>query len=311
MTTKNKLKYISPAKEGYENLGVEILDLHKITGDISRGIEEVKESIKGLDPSLNSEIIETLREHGDDIATLKTNVVDINNEIEKIRDNHINTGFENISVNKEYQYDIDGRIIKEISTGDIERVIEYKYNDIDLITDEIIYENGIEVGRKEYQYNLDGDVYKIKSTNADMVNLAVMDYAIKDVEGRLKELERVMNVGHGSDIANIYKILSDLSVQVEVVTSLLPDNITSLVDIPRLIERIDELENRVNRQHVKFRFVVIGGKTEYEIPSNITDDSSVYLEGLLLDYGDDYVIENGYMIFNIPLIDGFEVQCKY
>lgn len=311
MATTNKLKYISPAKEGYEDLGVEILDLHKSTDKNAEDINLIKESVKNIDTSSNSEIVNRIVNNENNILGLQGDVANINETIESLSNNHINTGYENVSINKEYIYDVEGKVIKEIFTGDMNRYIIYNYNENDLVESEIIYENGIEIGRKVYKYNSNDDVYRVVSSNGDSVNIAVMDYAIKNVTKRLEQIESNLKIGPNSDIDKIYKILQDMGVQIEIVTSLLPENITSLVDIPRLLDRMDMLEEKVNRQHIKFKFTIIGGKETYVIPKEVTEDTSIFLEGLLLDYGDDYIIENETITFNIPLIDGFEVQCKY
>lgn len=310
MTTKNKLKYINAAKDGYGDLGVEILSLHNDVDTVLHSIEEIKDTISSIDPSVDKELNSKVENVEIEVNKLKSNVEVIEESIKNLHDNHINTGFEKLSINKEYKYDVEGRLIEEISTGDSITVTKYLY-DKDTITSEIIYENGVEVGRKDYIYNSNGDIYKVRSTNGDVINIATMEYVIKDVEARLNRIESKLQIGDNSEISNINKTLEEVNIKVELLEKLLPENVTSLVEIPELIKKVELLEEKVNRSHTKYRFIVYSYENKYEIPEEVDKNSSIFLEGLLLDYGDDYTIQDGFIIFNIPLIDEFEVQCKY
>lgn len=315
-STRNKLKYISPAKEEFSNLGAEIIHIHEQNETNSSEISKLQDKVDNLDPSSNVEINNRLNKIDGEIVEVKDDIETLEKKVGNLSDNNMNTGYEKVSINKEYEYDGDGRIVKEISTGDVERVVVYTYNTDDVVTSEVIYEKGEEVGRKEYYYNLDGDIYKVKSTNGDTVNIAVMEFALKELGDRLEKIENsdlvsLSQVLSGEDAKKLIKAVQDLSVKVSAVDNLLPENITSLIEIPRIVERLDELEKKVNRQHVKHKFIVYSYTNQYEIPADVSEESSVFLEGLLLDYGDDYTIEDGFMTFNIQLIDGFEVQCKY
>jgi hypothetical protein len=47
------------------------------------------------------------------------------------------------------------------------------------------------------------------------------------------------------------------------------------------------------------------------MPNTVPDTASIYLEGLLLNGGDDYIRGTDNITFLVPLVDDFTITCKY
>lgn len=311
MRTSNKLEYISSALKEYKNLRAEVLAIHE-------KIKENKNAIDSIDNiDINVEEVEALvKEIKESISQNSDDIIDIIKRIENISDNAIRTGFENLSINRKYTYDSKGRIVKETLTGDSNKIIKYEYDNLGNVIEENIFEGEERVGGKKYIYDDDYNIVDVISDNADVVNIAVMDYALKDLDQRLKRIENndiisLNSVLNAESATRLINKVNEMSILVDSLVGILPDDLTNMGIIPDILERLNYLESVVSGEYNMYSFVVKSNISKYALPDYITNRATVYMEGLLLERGDDYDIEKGHIIFYIPLIDEFEVLIKH
>jgi hypothetical protein len=120
----------------------------------------------------------------------------------------------------------------------------------------------------------------------------------------------VAEVLTGDTAEVLVQTMQDLVARVANLEYMLPGNVANIADIPYIMSKLNEFDYKLNNRTV-YEFDITTDTLEYYIPADITPTSEVYLDGLLLNYGEDYTITTGKMIFSIPLIDGLTVTIKY
>lgn len=312
MSTLNKLKYIKATSDKYSNLYEELIDLENTIKTLSgkgTNIEDVNSAITSLKSITN--ILTT------EVNGAKATYGSIDERFKTLDQYTILDVFKNITTSRTYEYNTDGYITKECVRGDIEYDKTYIYNDNnDIVKEETKSLDGTSIGNKTYTYNDDGCITKVDGVNIDDVLLATNSLVDKELDERISAIEKIdiiklMNGIQATDIKTLINTLNNLYTRVEHLEVYLPGNESSLIDLPNLRDRITTIEDKLNSSYILHTFNVTTGILEYDVPSTVNDKTSIYLEGLLLDYNDDYTLTNNKIKFNIPLIDDFTVTCKY
>lgn len=310
---KNRLAYISGSSEKYTNLGDELSQVHTSLDEMSDAIDSINDKLSNVSGSEDcKKEIENINKK---ITQNISSIENIQEQIQSLNNNAIKVELANSSSIKEYKYDNNGNIISETISGDTNLKTKYEYDRNGNILSEKLFKDNEEVGNKLYEYNEEGYITKITSNNGDIINIASTTYAYDDLNRRLKILEnsdlgKIITTIQPQNLSNIVNTVNELYTKISIVNNLLPENVTSLIDIPSIKNQINVLNNKFDKKYSIYRFKTLTNVNVYSIPENVTDNSAIYLEGLLLD-SDDYKIENGKITFLCELQDDFEVQCKY
>jgi hypothetical protein len=321
MRTSGRPTYIDPAKTGYANLREEILDLHskseaqeaalQNTATEFEVIKQEMQDIKNLDlENINAPLVAELQDARGVFPT-------VNDRLNSMAAYNILNVLEKLTTNREYEYDSEGYIVKEIVRGDLNYDIVYHYDSQRNIKREERYDtNGVLLGYKDYTYDDLGQIKTISGENADDVALATNTHEMAELRIRLAALESIdfVNLANsikGSDVKSLLNSIQEILTRVQNLEMYLPGNENRLIEIGSVLDRLDAIERRLNTNYVTYTFDVKSDVTEYTIPDNITGNYAIYMEGILLDEGDDYIIESGKIKFLIPLIDDFTVTCRY
>lgn len=310
---KNRLAYISGSSEKYTNLGDELSQVHTSLDEMSDAIDSINDKLSNVSGSEDcKKEIENINKK---ITQNISSIENIQEQIQSLNNNAIKVDLANSSSIKEYKYDNNGNIISETISGDTNLKTKYEYDRNGNILSEKLFKDNVEVGNKLYEYNEEGYITKITSNNGDIINIASTTYAYDDLNRRLKILEnsdlgKIITTIQPQTLSNIVNTVNELYTKINIINNLLPENVTSLIDIPSIKNQINVLNNKFDKKYSIYRFKTSANINVYSIPENVTDNSAIYLEGLLLD-SDDYKIENGKITFLCELQDDFEVQCKY
>jgi hypothetical protein len=321
MRTSGKPTYIDPVKADYANLGEEILDLHtKQTaqetsiGDVKTEFVTVKQdvqSIKDLDlENINAPLLQELEDARGPYSSLSERFQYIDSfDILRI--------LEKLSTSRTYEYDSEGYIVKEIVRGDLNYNVVYKYDSSRNITREERYDvNDVLLGYKDYTYDDIGQIRTVSGQNSEDIAIATNTLITDLLDARVKSLESIDFVKlagqlQGSDVMSLLNSVQELLTRVQNLEMYLPGNENRLIEIGSVLDRLDAIEHRLDTNYITYTFDATSDVTEYDIPAEISSNYVIYLEGVLLDEGDDYIMENGKIKFLIPLIDGFTVTCRY
>lgn len=318
--TTNKLKYIKATDNKYENLGDEIFDLHK---EVLNNADKVSKAETTIDIiKSNIDIIKNTatdfsNKTSDEVKTARGVYSNLSDRLSSMEQYKVLNAIEKISTSRTYEYDCEGNITKESIRGGIEYDIIYVYDGNGNIVREEIYDlSNSKIGYKEYIYDNKDSLIKANSVNADILSVATNSLIEKELQMRVSVLEN-LDLVQSAKVINVEKAklilekIQEFDSRIENIECVLPDNITTIIDVPNILKRLDDIDNRLNREYVLYEFLVSTGTTHYSVPDIITRNTSIFLEGLLLKYGEDYEINNGKMTFLIPLIDDFKVTCKY
>lgn len=318
--TRTKPSFIKPVKENYANLKEEILDLHnqadkqdKSQSLLEQGFIEVKEKFEDIKYSvtnINADIIE-------EVTTARGLYPNLNDRLDKMSGYELLKKFETLTTSKTYTYDELDRITNVVVRGDVNFDILYIYDEDSNIKREERHDiDGNLIGYKDYTFDDVGQIITESGQNTDDVITATTSLITEELDKRLSIIEAIDFVKLATDISGydveyMFEILQEIKLRVQHVEMYLPENQGQLIELSSVFDRLETLEHRLNSDYVIYSFYVTTDKTKYSIPSTVPSNASIYLEGLLLSNGDDYIIDNGNITFLIPLIDDFTITCKY
>lgn len=318
--TRTKPSFIKSAKEGYVNLKEEILDLHSQSSDqensqidleqqfnvVKEQFNEIKESVT----SINNDIV-------DEVTTARGVFPTLVDRLETMSGYELLKKFETLTTSKTYSYDDQDRITDVFVRGDVNFDILYYYDkDSNIRREERRDLDGNIIGYKDYTFDDIGQIITETGENTDDVLTATTSLITEELNQRLIKIEAIDFVKLAEAIGNVnadnlWNIIQELLSSVQHLEMYLPDNQGQLIEISSILNRLDSLENKIDENHVIYSFDTTTDNATYTIPNTVPSNASIYLEGLLLTSGSDYLMADGSITFLIPLIDDFTISCKY
>jgi hypothetical protein len=284
--------------------------MESVTNEFTTVKQDVQE-IKNLDLSnINAPLVKEMQDARGTYSS-------INDRLNSMAAYDILHILERLTTNRTYEYNSDGNISKEIVRGDLSYDVIYLYDTNNNIRREERYDvNGVLIGYKDYTYDDLGQIKGVSGENADDVSIATNTLDIDELKKRMSAIESIDFIKlagdlKGTNVESLLKSIQDILIRIQTLELYLPGNESKLIEIGGVLDRLDAIERRLNTNYVTYTFDVTSDVTEYTLPDNITSNFAIYLEGVLLDSGDDYIIDNGKIKFLIPLIDGFTVTCRY
>lgn len=314
---RTKPIYIYPSDSSYKNLLEELTDIH--TRLNAGSVDDVRAALEALSKEVGR--IDTTTSAAD--ADIKKHIDDAKGVYDSIDDRFLaldqydilNT-LQRISTTKQYEY-ADGKVSKVQVRGDMNYDIEYGYDSYDRKIREIKKDlNGNIISEKYYDYDANGELTNVRGRNTDDVMMVSNSLITHELDERLKNIEAIDFVKLSQtmgewDLIHVAKTVQELVTAVQHLMLNLPENIPYLIDTSEVFRRLDDIETRIDAAEVYRSFDVISTKQEYDIPDELVDKKfGVYMEGLLLEKGVDYVINDNKIKFLIPLIDDFTVSYK-
>lgn len=315
---RTKPLYIYPSSEVYKNLLEELVDIHsKIqTGDLSGITDQISKLVKEVDDLKESTSLAD-KEINEELDGAKGQFPSINDRFLALDQYDILKTIFNINTTREYEYNNNGQITKEIVRGDMNYDTHFVYDSYDNITSETKYDlDGVVISERKYTYTPDGNIATVVGKNTDEIMLlsnAIVDY---EQNKRLEAIEAIDFVELGKvldgwDLIGVAETVQELVTQVQHLMLHLPENLGYLIDTSEVFRRLDTIEQRLDANEIYHTFDVVTGTTTYSIPPNIADKKfAVFMEGLLLEKDVDFSIKGDSITFMIPLIDGFTVTFK-
>ena len=314
---RTKPLYIYPAKEVYKNLHEELLDIHSrlasgSTDGIREQIDKLAQEVEELATSTSQSNLEINKELDDAKGVYPS----INDRFLALDQYDILRTLQLITTTREFEY-ANGYIVKEKIRGDMNYDVSYYYDSYNnIIRETKALLDGTIISEKNYTYTPEGNVASISGVNTDDIMLVTNALVDSEQDKRLDAIEAIDFVELGKvldgwDLIGVAKTVQNLVTQVEHLMLNLPENIGYLINTSEIMRRLESVEQRLDASEVYHAFDVVSTQTSYAIPVEIVDKKfGVYMEGLLLEKNEDYVIKNGVIEFLIPLIDGFTVTYK-
>lgn len=312
---RTKPLYIYPSKEEYKSLLDELIDIHnKIQTGSTDGIrEQVSKLVSEVD-DLKSSTSDTNKAIEEEINKAKGPYTSINDRFLAIDQYDVLKTFDTLSTTRSYEYK-DGLVTKEKVRGDLNFDIEYVYDSYSNVIKETRTDSqGMVIGEKTYTYSEDGSVSSVCGTNVDDIMVLSSSLIETEHDNRLKAIESIdfVELGkvlEGWELIEVAETVQELVTQVQHLTLNLPENIGYLINTSELIRRIEEIEERLESNKVYYTFDVTSNTNTYNLPEELKGKFfNVFIEGLLLERGVDYVLNDTSITFLIPLIDGFTVS---
>ncbi|URZ18520.1 hypothetical protein [Clostridium felsineum] len=315
--TTNKLAYIKASSDSYSDLGQELQKMHETDDENTNGINDIKNTIASIKDEADKASNDS-NKIATEVTTARGSYDNLNARLSDMSCYNILNDFEKISTKKTYEIDEAGNILKEHVRGQLNYDTIFTYDENKNIVKEELFDSNTKesIGSKTYSYDEGGNISKIDSENADIVTVLTDSLALKDISNRLSKIEAIdfiktAEVLNSSVAATLVKNTAELLARVENLETYLPNSNSELIEIPDILNRLTKLETKLDTSSVLYTFTVKASVTTYDIPSNVTDKTPIYLEGVLLNCGEDYTIKNNQINFILPLIDDFEVTCKY
>lgn len=314
---RTKPLYIYASLEKYKNLYEELIDIHnKIQEGSTDGISErlaeliiEVDELKASTSTTDNAILKELKEAKGGFSSIDERFLALDQY------GILNT-MNKISTTRNYEYK-DGMVVKETVRGDVNFDIVYGYDSHENVIRETRYDlNGNIEGDRRYLYDSDGNIVTVISTNSDDIMTFTNALVDKEQNERLDKIEAIdfVELGRvleGWNLIQVAETVQELVTQVQHLMLHLPENQGYLINTSEIIRRIEDIETRLDANEVYHAFDVVSTQTVYPIPENIVGKKfGVYMEGLLLEKGEDYVIEDGNIIFKIPLIDDFTITYR-
>ena len=318
--TTNKLKYIKATDPQYKDLGEEIRGLHVETEANAGKVTElesqmatvqtaVQETIDGA--SLSTEALEQ------EIADARGFNASLNERLTNMDLFRATEVLERLTVARTYEYSPNGDVTKETVRGELNYDTLYTYDGQGNITKEAFYDTeGLLIGQKEYEYDGLGQLLRSSSSGGEVLQVVTNSGVTNELAFRLAKIEaldfvKTAGILESATAETLMAFVQEMSSRVGNLEQLLPANLPNLITLPYITDKLQELENRITLSYKEHEFDVTSSEDTYYLPESVTSNSVVYIDGLMLEHGNDYVITDGKIVFLIPLIDGFSITVKY
>ena len=316
MRANNSTKYIKSTKKEFGNFYEEVLELYNKINSSTLGIEDLKKEIEEFNNKINE------NNSNKDLEHIKNQIKDIINRINNIYTNTFDKDMELLTTTREYFYNSNNDIVKEVVSGDLEYTYEYLYDNKNISEVNIYDKKNNKIGFTRYIYDDLNNIKKIVSTNAEILSIATSSSRIKDLDNKFNNLisEDFINKINNLDndkILDYKNEINSLYLKLEILEKGLPTS-EEMLKVPVILDRLSELEKIINKLNIDINynthcFNVSSNIYIYKIPENIDlKKSEVLIEGLKLDYGCEYIEhDNSSIEFLVPLIDGYKVLIEY